>query len=111
MLPLENPRLTGLTKAELSAFGDRPDLLKDAVIRELQAFGQVLAFDRRLNYGDEEVHALVEARVAAIEDEATRNAVKATYDLILTVIDGGVSIQRSDDELLYWLKTFKPVDE
>jgi hypothetical protein len=100
-------RLTGLTQEELAALGN-PIVLREQVMQELQSCAMQFAMDRRLDYSDDEVHSLLEARAAAMPAGPAREAVIATYALILDVIDAGESIQRSDGEMAYWFKAFRP---
>lgn len=96
-------RLNGLTQEELAAIGD-PVALAAAIGAELDAFQVAYRSDRHLHYTDEEVHAMVEARLAALPEHGPeRTAIQKTYELLLAVIDGGVAETRTDHELTTWI--------
>lgn len=98
------PRLHGLTNAELEAYGD-PDTLRDAINEELTEFKMAYLRDNLPQYTDEQVHALVDARLAALpETGPVRTAIQKTYELFLVIIDGGVAETRSDHELTTWVE-------
>lgn len=96
-------RLTGLTEEEMAAIGD-PETLAAAINAELDAFRDQVVNDRHRWYTDDEVHAIIDARLAALPEHGPeRTAIQRTYELLLVIIDGGVADQRSDHELLYWI--------
>jgi hypothetical protein len=93
-------RLTGLTRDELAAIGN-PDELSAAINAELDGLRNDLMTDVHDWYSDEQIHAAVDARLAALPERGTeRTAIQRTYELFLVIIDGGMAEVRSDHELL-----------
>jgi hypothetical protein len=96
-------RIHGLTHDELKRIGD-PAALAQAINTEMDSFlGQVLS-DPHDMYTDDEVHAIIDARLAALpETGPERTAIQKTYELLLAIIDGGEADARSDHELMHWV--------
>lgn len=98
-------RIHGLRRDELKAIGGDPAALAAAVNAELAAFAQHLRDDGHGWYDDDQCHAMVNDRLAALPEHGPeRTAIQRTYEMFLAIIDDGVADTRSDDELLYWLE-------
>jgi hypothetical protein len=96
-------RLHGLTQKELAVIGD-PRALALAVNAEVTAFAQQIRADGLAMYTDEDMHRIVTERLAALPEHGPeRTAIQKTYELLMSIIDGGVADARSDHELMGWI--------